>query len=288
MLKVLWKLGEAPVRGRASADYRPKASALHHGPNAAPHHVGQGVRFAPRQGPHALLQSRNTRPSRRPGEFLHKVFDGSLDQLVLSMLESEKTSNEELRQLEKMISNARRRRKIPEAEIRAMFSLDFAFHSLATFAALSLAVLFLGTLLSRGWVRPIERLRSIQITFIALLVAYALAQAHLLPQVSLGWLPAAGRPAVPSPAPGSGAAVDFAQSLPLSNRPPVGASDAQPPMKFSAEGTQSSAASSQSVQPTAAAPKFRRASVGSRSPGQCAWPCSSCSRSGPAGRSCGR
>ena len=40
--------------------------------------------------------------------FLHKVYDGAVDQLVLNMLSSEKLSDKELRELESLISEARK------------------------------------------------------------------------------------------------------------------------------------------------------------------------------------
>jgi predicted transcriptional regulator len=40
--------------------------------------------------------------------FLHKVFDGALDQLVLSMLRAKDASADELRDLEQLIARARR------------------------------------------------------------------------------------------------------------------------------------------------------------------------------------
>jgi predicted transcriptional regulator len=40
--------------------------------------------------------------------FLDKVFDGSLDQLVLTLLQSEETSVEELKELERLIAKARK------------------------------------------------------------------------------------------------------------------------------------------------------------------------------------
>ena len=43
--------------------------------------------------------------------FLHKVFDGALDQLVSSLLEAEDTSPEELRRLEQLIARTRRARQ---------------------------------------------------------------------------------------------------------------------------------------------------------------------------------
>lgn len=40
--------------------------------------------------------------------FLHKVFDGALDQMVLSLLQAENASAAELRELERLIAKARR------------------------------------------------------------------------------------------------------------------------------------------------------------------------------------
>ena len=41
---------------------------------------------------------------------LHRVFDGALDQVVLSLLQAKDTSEEELRGLERLIAAARRRK----------------------------------------------------------------------------------------------------------------------------------------------------------------------------------
>jgi len=43
--------------------------------------------------------------------FLNKVFDGAMDQLVLSLLEASDASPEELKDLEKLIARARRQRQ---------------------------------------------------------------------------------------------------------------------------------------------------------------------------------
>jgi predicted transcriptional regulator len=48
--------------------------------------------------------------------FLHKVFDGALDQMVLSMLQAENTSVDELKELERLIAKARRARQAREGE----------------------------------------------------------------------------------------------------------------------------------------------------------------------------
>ena len=46
--------------------------------------------------------------------FLHKVFDGALDQMVLSLLQAEDASAAELKELERLIGNARRERQARE------------------------------------------------------------------------------------------------------------------------------------------------------------------------------
>ena len=49
--------------------------------------------------------------------FLDKVFDGSLDQLVLTLLQTEDTSAGELKELERLIARARRDKQArPESE----------------------------------------------------------------------------------------------------------------------------------------------------------------------------
>ena len=69
-----------------------------------------------------------------------------------------------------------------------MLWINFTFDWLVTIAVVSLAVLAIGTLLTWCWARPIERLRCIQATFVAIAAACLLQQFHFLPQVSLGWL----------------------------------------------------------------------------------------------------
>jgi BlaI family transcriptional regulator, penicillinase repressor len=48
--------------------------------------------------------------------FLHKVFDGALDQLVLSLLQAEDASSAELKDLERLIAKARRAKQSREEE----------------------------------------------------------------------------------------------------------------------------------------------------------------------------
>jgi predicted transcriptional regulator len=48
--------------------------------------------------------------------FLHKVFDGALDQMVLSLLQAEDASAAELKELERLIARARRAKQSREEE----------------------------------------------------------------------------------------------------------------------------------------------------------------------------
>jgi len=48
---------------------------------------------------------------RATSRFLEQVFDGALDQVVVSMLNTADPSPEELKQLEKIIADARRRKQ---------------------------------------------------------------------------------------------------------------------------------------------------------------------------------
>ncbi|MBX6314713.1 MAG: BlaI/MecI/CopY family transcriptional regulator, partial [Isosphaeraceae bacterium] len=47
---------------------------------------------------------------------LHKVFDGALDQAVLSLLRAKEASPEELRDLERLIAQARRKKQADQGE----------------------------------------------------------------------------------------------------------------------------------------------------------------------------
>jgi predicted transcriptional regulator len=48
--------------------------------------------------------------------FLNKVFDGAMDQLVLSLLEASDASAEDLKDLEKLIARARRQKQAKQTE----------------------------------------------------------------------------------------------------------------------------------------------------------------------------
>jgi len=107
ILKVFWEVGEAPIR------------TIHQkmAPNGefALTTVQTLVRIMAEKG---FLHVRNVNRTlyykpcytieQSTSRFLHKVFDGAVDRLVLSMLRAEKLSADELEEIEKLIAQARK------------------------------------------------------------------------------------------------------------------------------------------------------------------------------------
>ena len=115
ILKVLWDLGEGSVR-----DVYERLA-----PNGEVHFntvqtllrimEDKGLvrhRAAARTFIYSPCHSRDQVTKR----FLHKVFDGALDQMVLSLLQAEDTSADEIKELERLIAKARRQRQAREEE----------------------------------------------------------------------------------------------------------------------------------------------------------------------------
>jgi predicted transcriptional regulator len=115
ILKVLWDLGEASVR------------EVHE--RLAPH---DEVHFNTVQTLLRIMEDKGLVRHRAQGRtfiyapchgrdqvtrrFLHKVFDGALNQLVLSLLQAEDSSAAELRELERLIVKARKERQARDEE----------------------------------------------------------------------------------------------------------------------------------------------------------------------------
>ena len=110
ILKVLWELNEASVRDvheKLSED-----SQLHFNTVQTQLRImdEKGLVAHRREGRgfvYRALCSREKLSSR----FLHKLYDGAVDQLMLNMLSSEKLSEKDLKQLESLIEDARKNRK---------------------------------------------------------------------------------------------------------------------------------------------------------------------------------
>jgi len=110
ILKVFWETGEASVR-----DVHKKMS-----PNGefAFTTIQTLIRIMAEKG--LLSQRRDNRTlyytpcytaAQASSRFLHKLFDGSVDQLVMNMLRAENLSVEELKRLETLIAESRERRE---------------------------------------------------------------------------------------------------------------------------------------------------------------------------------
>jgi predicted transcriptional regulator len=117
ILKVLWELGEASVREvherlypRGEAHFNTVQTFLRiMEDKGLVRHRTEGRTFI-----YASSHSRE-QVTRR---FLHKVFDGALDQMVLSLLQAEHTTAGELRELERLIAKARRRKQDSNKEAK--------------------------------------------------------------------------------------------------------------------------------------------------------------------------
>ncbi|HEY2840688.1 MAG TPA: BlaI/MecI/CopY family transcriptional regulator [Pirellulales bacterium] len=109
VLKVLWKLGEAPVREVHRAMCPDGECAFTTIQTLLRIMSDKGL-VSQRSKARTLYYKAKYSPERASKRFLHKVFDGSLDRLVLSMLQAEDVSDDELKQLEQMIAKARKNR----------------------------------------------------------------------------------------------------------------------------------------------------------------------------------
>lgn len=106
ILKVLWDLGESKVRDVHEALNAQQKTAfttvqtllriMAEKGLVKQRAVGRTLFYAPK---HTLEQVSS--------RFLKRVFDGSLDKLVLNMLQAEDVSTEEMRELERLIAKAR-------------------------------------------------------------------------------------------------------------------------------------------------------------------------------------
>ncbi len=115
ILKALWELGPASVRevhehlcpgGELAFNTVQTVLRIMEDKGLVGHRTeGRAFVYFP-------LHSREQVTSR----FLSKVFDGAMDQLVLSLLQAKETTEQELRDLERLIAKARRRKQGPATE----------------------------------------------------------------------------------------------------------------------------------------------------------------------------
>jgi BlaI family transcriptional regulator, penicillinase repressor len=109
ILKVLWELGPASVRDVCRRMCPNNELAFNTVQTLLRIMDTKGLVSHKRQGRTFIYTARYSR-QRAASRFLHQVFDGAIDQVVLSMLSTTNPSSEELRQLEEVVAEARRKR----------------------------------------------------------------------------------------------------------------------------------------------------------------------------------
>ncbi len=115
ILKVLWELGAASVRAVHSALYPRNELAFNTVQTQLRIMEDKGLVTHRSEGRTFVYVPRFAR-EKVSSRFLDKVFDGALDQLVVSMLRAKDASVQELKQLEKLIADARRAKQTSKRE----------------------------------------------------------------------------------------------------------------------------------------------------------------------------
>ena len=108
ILKVLWEIEEGSVRDVHQR--LAQKSGLHFNTIQTQLRImdDKGLVTHRREGRTFLYRPLCTR-EQMSSRFLHKVYDGAVNELVLNMLSSEKLSDKELRELEGLIAEARQK-----------------------------------------------------------------------------------------------------------------------------------------------------------------------------------
>ena len=107
VLKVLWRLGESPVRDVHAEMCKEGECAFTTVQTLLRIMADKGL-VHQRSESRTLYYSANYSPENASSRFVRKVFDGAVDKLVLTMLQAEDVSTEEMRDIEKLIAQARR------------------------------------------------------------------------------------------------------------------------------------------------------------------------------------
>jgi predicted transcriptional regulator len=110
VLKVLWQLGEARVRDVHEA-MCPNGECAFTTIQTLLRIMAEKGFVVQRARARTLYYKAKYSPERASSRFLHKVFDGSLDRLLLSMLQGENVSTDELRHLERLIGEERKKKQ---------------------------------------------------------------------------------------------------------------------------------------------------------------------------------
>jgi BlaI family transcriptional regulator, penicillinase repressor len=110
ILKVLWELGPASVREVCRRLCPNNELAFNTVQTLLRIMDDKGLVSHKKRGRTFIYTPRYSR-QRAASRFLHHVFDGAIDQLVLSMLDTADPDPEELKRLERIVTDARRRKQ---------------------------------------------------------------------------------------------------------------------------------------------------------------------------------
>lgn len=110
ILKVLWSLGEGSVR-QVHEKLCPDGECAFNTVQTLLRIMEEKGLVTHRVEGRTFIYSPCFSKEQASSRFLKRVFDGALDQFVLSMLRAESVSPDELRELEKLIARARRKRE---------------------------------------------------------------------------------------------------------------------------------------------------------------------------------
>ena len=110
ILKVLWDLGQGTVRDIYGRMCPNEELAFNTIQTLVRIMDEKGLVSHKKQGRGFVYTPRYSR-ERATSRFLNQVFDGAIDQVVVSMLSTSNPSPDELKQLAKIISDARRRKQ---------------------------------------------------------------------------------------------------------------------------------------------------------------------------------
>jgi predicted transcriptional regulator len=115
LLKALWELGEGSVRD-VHARLHPRGEAHFNTVQTLLRIMEEKGLVGHRAEGRTFVYFPKHSREKVTRRFLHKVFDGSLDQMVLSLLRAEDASADELKELERLIARARRAKRSREGE----------------------------------------------------------------------------------------------------------------------------------------------------------------------------
>lgn len=114
ILKVFWEVGEAPVRV-IHQKMSPKGEFAFTTIQTLIRIMAEKGLLSARRDNRTLYYTPCYTSEQASSRFLHKVFDGAVNQLVLSMLRAEDVSVEELREIEKIIAKTRKAKQQEDA-----------------------------------------------------------------------------------------------------------------------------------------------------------------------------